>query len=78
MRVEALLLQIESEGILVTAEPLSRSLPDPDDEAFLEVALAYSDTVIVTGNSKYFPQKLCNPIKVLTPAEFVAILKGNT
>lgn len=77
MRVEALLLQIESEGILVTAD-LSRSLPDPGDEAFLEVALAYSDMVIVTGNSKYFPQKLCNPIKVLTPAEFVAILKGNT
>lgn len=75
--VEALILQIESEGILVSAVPLSLSLPDPDDEAFLEAALACPDTVIVTGNSKHFPPELCEPVKVLTPAQFVALWKRN-
>ena len=75
--VEALILQIESEGILVTAEPLSLSLPDPDDEAFLEVALACPDTVIVTGNNKHFPLELCEPVMVLTPAQFVSLWKKN-
>jgi predicted nucleic acid-binding protein len=73
--VEALIFQIESEGILVIAEPLSLSLPDPDDEAFLEVALACPDTVIITGNNKHFPPKLCEPVKVLTPAQFVTLWK---
>ena len=73
--VEALVFQIESEGTLVTAEPLSLSLPDPDDEAFLEVALACPDTFIITGNNKHFPPKLCEPVKVLTPAQFVTLWK---
>lgn len=71
--VEAFIFQIESEGILVSAKPLIWNLPDPDDEAFLEVALTSSDTVIVTGNSKHSPPKLCKPIKVLTPVEFVLL-----
>ena len=75
--VEALIIQIESEGLLVSAEPLSRNLPDSDDEAFLEVALASPDTVIVTGNRRHFPPELCDPIKVLTPAEFVSLWKSN-
>lgn len=75
--VEALIVQIQAEGILVSAEAFSQNLPDSDDEAFLEVALAIADTAIITGNSKHFPPKLCEPVRIMTPAEFVSILKSN-
>ena len=39
-RVESLLHQIAADGLLVAAQPLAVPLPDPDDEAFLAVALA--------------------------------------
>jgi len=38
--VDELLEFLESEGELVASVPLSLSLPDPDDEMFLEVAAA--------------------------------------
>ena len=38
-RVEALLDQIQANGIAVAARPLAIRLPDTDDEPFLEIAL---------------------------------------
>jgi putative PIN family toxin of toxin-antitoxin system len=70
--IEAILTQIESEGVLVTAQPLSVKLPDPDDEPFLEVALALNGTFIVTGNTKHFPVPSQLGVTVLTPAQFIS------
>ena len=49
----------------------SISLPDRDDEPFLEAALATRADVSVTGNIKHFPQKYCKGQKIMTPREFL-------
>jgi putative PIN family toxin of toxin-antitoxin system len=69
--VESLLSQIEACGSLATATPLGRRLPDPDDEPFLEIALAGRADFLVTGNSGHFPANCVQGMKVVTPREFV-------
>jgi uncharacterized protein len=64
--------EIEMSGTLVTSLPLKKSLPDPDDDMFLEVALAGNVECIITGNINHFPVKLCSSIRVLSPIEFIA------
>jgi putative PIN family toxin of toxin-antitoxin system len=74
--VEAFLGQIEQEGIFVSVKPLKFHLPDPDDEPFLEVALAVRVKAIVTGNKRHFPKKEYEGTKILSPAEFLEVLRG--
>ncbi len=68
--VADLLESLQSGGISVLAQPLRQTLPDPTDQAFLEVA-ALSDASVVTGNRRHFPAELCNPVHVFSPAEFL-------
>jgi putative PIN family toxin of toxin-antitoxin system len=70
-RVAAILEQIEYRGTPVAAQPLSRPLPDPDDEPFLAVALTGRVSCLVTGNHVHFPPALCGTATVLSPAEFL-------
>ena len=66
-----LLDQIEAEGEVVTALPLSLSLPDPDDLPFLEVAVAAHADGLVTGNTRHYPAQARRGIAVLDPAAFL-------
>jgi putative PIN family toxin of toxin-antitoxin system len=68
--VAALLEQIQSKGLVVASLPLVRRLPDPHDEAFLEVALAGKVGMLVTGNLKHFPSSV-NGVKIVSPAVFL-------
>lgn len=70
--VAAVIDQIARCSLAVAPEPLVRSLPDPDDEAFLEVAIAGKARFLVTGNTAHFPADRCRPVKVVTPADFLA------
>lgn len=74
-KVAAFLEQIEHRGRAVASLPLTHSLPDPDDEPFLEVAIAGKTSCIVTGNSVHFPAKLCKGVKVLSPSDFLSFYK---
>lgn len=74
-KVSALLEQIEHRGRTVASLPLTHSLPDHDDEPFLEVAIAGKTACIVTGNSVHFPAKLCKSVKVLSPSDFLSFYK---
>jgi len=74
--VEAFLAQVEQEGFLVSARPLKFHLPDPNDEPFLEVAIAASVEAIVTGNKRHFPKKEYQGVRVLSPAEFLEAVRG--
>lgn len=47
-----------------------RSLPDPDDVAFLEVALTAA-VPLVTGNARHFPPRLRAGAEVLSPRQFL-------
>ena len=71
LQVESLLDQIEADGEPITAFALSDRLPDPDDEAFLEVALAADARYLVTGNLRHFPPESQRGVRVVSPREFL-------
>lgn len=74
-KVAALLDLIEHYGDIVAALPLAQSLPDPDDESFLEVTITSRAACLVTGNQVHFPPELCRNTKVLSPSDFLAFYK---
>ncbi len=74
-KVASLLDYIIYRGQTIASSPLNHSLPDPDDEPFLEVALASQATCLVTGNQKHFPVDLCQGTKVFSPKEFLVFYK---
>jgi len=74
-RVAALIDHIEHRGHTVASSPLSHSLPDSDDEAFLKAAIAGKAECLVTGNASHFPSKLCQGRKVLSPSGFLTFYK---
>ena len=69
--ISGLLDYIEYRGQTVAASPLAHSLPDPDDEPFLEVARSCGAEYLVTGNQAQFPAPPCHGVKVVPPAEFL-------
>lgn len=69
-RVEAVLaVFLFQESVNPKPWPL-QPLPDPDDAAFLEVAQAAS-AILVTGNTRHFPEELRGEVKVLKPHEWL-------
>jgi predicted nucleic acid-binding protein len=54
---------------------LAHPLPDPDDAPFLECART-AGVPLVTGNLRHFPKSVAKGVSVLTPAQFVASLRG--
>ena len=71
LQVESLLDQIDADGEPITAFALSDRLPDPDDEAFLEVVLAADARYLVTGNLRHFPPESRRGVRVVSPREFL-------
>jgi len=74
--VDDFLAQIENEGLLVASKPLPFSLPDPDDEPFLETALASKAVALITGNKRHFPKKIYEKTRILSPAEFLEVFSN--
>lgn len=74
--VEAFLTQVEQEGFLVSVKPLKTHLLDPDDELFLEVAIAGRAEAIVTGYKRRLSRKEYEGVRILSPVEFVEVLEG--
>jgi putative PIN family toxin of toxin-antitoxin system len=66
--------QLKRNGEMVAAALLSKPLPDPDDAPFLEVALA-AQALLVTGNIKHYPASYREGVSVLTPADFLRLLR---
>ena len=74
-KVAAFLDYIAYRGRTVAPFPLSHSLPDPDDEPFLEVTLASHAVCLVTGNQKHFLAERCQDAKITSPAEFLIFFR---
>jgi putative PIN family toxin of toxin-antitoxin system len=68
--VAALLAFLEREAVHVVAPSLHIKLPDTDDLMFLEVAHA-SGAVLVTGNSRHFPEECRGTVAILSPRDFI-------
>ena len=62
---------IKLHGQFISSLPLDRHLPDPDDEPFLEVAIAGKVPVLITGNSAHFPLSSREGVKILSPTKFL-------
>ena len=54
-------------------EPATKTfgLVDPDDEIFLQTAVAGSAVALVTGNKRHFPAARYAGIEILAPAAFL-------
>jgi putative PIN family toxin of toxin-antitoxin system len=74
-KVAAFLDYIVYRGRAVAPSPLPHSLPDPNDEPFLEVTLASQAVCLVTGNEKHFHVERCQGAKVISPNEFLIFFK---
>ena len=72
-KIVTILDYIERNGQAVASSPLPASLPDADDEPFLEVALMGSVEYLVTGNQIHFPSSLCQGVQVISPADFLKL-----
>lgn len=71
--VQGLLEELRRRGdSIVDAPGVPFTLPDPDDQPFLEVAVAGRAEAILTGNRKDFPDA-CG-VRILAPAELIQIL----
>lgn len=62
---------IKQYGHFVSGSPLQNSLPDPDNEPFLEVAIAGNVKALITVNSVHYPNSFREGIKIVSPAKFV-------
>ncbi len=73
LTIDQLLAFFDRQGERITAFPLQRKIPDPDDLPFLEVALTGKADALITGNKPDYgtPPK---GLKVLNPAEFLRII----
>lgn len=74
--LDYLLEQLKAAGRVVAVKPLAKRLPDPDDEPFLEVALAGQVRCLITGNLKHYPLERREGMEVLTPAQFLETHRG--
>ncbi len=68
--------QIRADGIPVAAPPLQIRLPAPDDEPFLEVAIAGRARSLVTGNLKHYPEAARAGVAVLAPRAFIELYRA--
>lgn len=75
VHIDYLIDQIIACGHVVGSKPLVERLADPDDESFLEVALAGEVRCLVTGNLKHFPAKKRQGVIVVSPAEFLDVYR---
>lgn len=69
--VDGLLLSMQTLGKLVVPEHTDIKLPDEYDRCFYECARSSITKVLVTGNKKHFPKRVCSGIKVFLPREFL-------
>jgi uncharacterized protein len=74
-KVAILIDFIKQYGQLVSGLPLQNPLPEPDDEAFLEAALAGKVKALITGNKVHYPSASREGIDVLSPSEFIDIFR---
>lgn len=75
-RVDDVLQVLADNAEMLVAEPAGLKLPDPDDVAFLEVAITGMVNHLVTGNLKHFPARHRRGVSVINPAQFVDLYRS--
>lgn len=75
--IDTLIGFIEDQARFVSGSALKHHLPDPDDEAFLEVAIAGKVGALVTGNALHYPLEYREGVTVLSPAGFLEFYRNS-
>jgi uncharacterized protein len=70
-RIKRLLEFIIIDGIEVLDARTSGQLPDPDDQAFADVAVTGEADLLITGNTRHFP--ISGAVQVVTPREWLEL-----
>ena len=73
-RVTQILDAVEKYGREVAALPWPYPMPDQDDEVFIATAHALG-AILVTGNIAHYPQTSRADVPVMTPREFIDLLR---
>lgn len=73
--ISTLLDFIKLYGQFVSSLLLKNRLPDPDDEPFLEVAIAGKVRSLITGNIVHYPPSSREGIKIFSPSEFLEFFR---
>ena len=63
-------------GQFASSLPLQHRLPDPDDEPFLEVAVAARVVSLVTGNAMHYPPSPFMGTHIFSPSQFVELYRS--
>jgi uncharacterized protein len=74
--IAVLLDFIKQYGQFTSSSPLKKRLPDINDEAFLEVAIAASAVSLITGNRIHYPYSSFKRIHIFSPSEFVEFYRN--
>jgi len=61
---------------VTSSSPLKNRLPDPDDEPFLEVAIAGMVKSLVTGNRKHYSSSVFKGINIFSPLNFLNFIEN--
>jgi putative PIN family toxin of toxin-antitoxin system len=69
--VEALMTFFAATAEHTQAASTTSTLPDPDDQPFLEVANSSAADVLVTGNLRHFPKSAAGDVVVMNPAQYL-------
>ena len=72
-----ILLEPIADPVRVTDRPAPAICRDPDDEPYLQTALAGRADYIVSGDGDLLDLKVVEHIPIVTPADFERILKKN-
>jgi putative PIN family toxin of toxin-antitoxin system len=73
-RVELLLHQIASAGDMVACRPLPASLPDANEDVFLEITMSGEARRLVTENPKRYPPRVRHGL-VVSPQELLELYR---
>ena len=74
-RVREVIEFAKSFGSSITAGPLVEVSPDPDDAAFMEVAVAAEVNYLINGNIRHFPFRIAGAVRIASPVEFLRLWK---
>lgn len=68
-----LIKAVSRNAVLVTPDPAPVRLPDPQDQIYLDAAIAAQADVLITGNKKHFPAAVYQGVRVVSPREFLKL-----
>lgn len=74
-KIDAVLKLVLDTAILLSPGRSFEESPDPDDNKFLECAFEGKAHYLITGDKRHFPFSTFHGTKIVTPAEFIALIE---